>query len=136
MLSITAEWDTTKLPAYAERLHATVHQTVREQSLLMAQFAKDTVLKETGSLADTIDAEPLLDGEDGLIEWQVSAGNVEGGYKGGGKLGLHKEGAPVDYAEAQEYGGHGEHKPYMTPASEQGFVSLVAALSKNLGELR
>lgn len=106
---------------YVVHLHQAVHQGVQQGAQLVSMLAQETVPVETGSLHDTIDNEQLEDAGE-VVQWSVNAGDMGGGYKGGGMTGK-AAGTPVDYAEAQEYGGGtAAHTPFMTPASEMGWL--------------
>lgn len=111
------------IPAFVVELDAALLSAALAGGEAVQQIAQETVAIDTGSLQETIDVEQVQSSE-GLHVMSVNAGNVEGGYKGGG-AGNKSEGAPVDYAVAQEYGGGpGAYKPYMTPASEEGWADV------------
>lgn len=124
MLSFHVTFDATAIPRWVERMNNNVDEAVAVSSQVIAAFAKGVVAIDTGSLRDTIDSEKDSNSTDTHHVYQVSAGNLDGGYKGGSKYNTGKpQGSPVDYAPEQEWGGGvGAHQPFMTPASEQGFM--------------
>lgn len=119
------EWHT-EIPSYASNLGNAMAPGVEQAAQVIAATARDAVRVDTGSLKETIDVEELSAGP-GHADYSVNAGDVTGGYKGGGAFGT-REGRAVDYAEAQEYG-PGEHTPYMTPAAEAGWQKFVAIMT-------
>jgi hypothetical protein len=133
VLSFTVTFDSL-IPMYLARWDDDVNAVVSTVSQEIAAFAAGEVRIETGSLKESIDAE--ADPENVLPyvhKWQVSAGNLEGGYLGGGRSGK-AAGTPVAYAAEQEYGGgDGSYQPYMTPASEQGWELFLNAMMTVFG---
>lgn len=122
MITFKVTYDASRIPGWIDRMNNNVDAAVQQSAEVMAAFARGEVAVDTGSLRDTIDVEKDTDRSTPTNHaYQVSAGNLEGGFKGGGKYGK-PAGTPVDYAIDQEYGGSGAHQPYMTPASEQGAI--------------
>lgn len=122
-MRFTVTYDASTIPRWVDRMNTNVDRAVEATSVVIAAFAKDQVAVDTSSLQQTIDVEKDSRSGPAHPVYQVSAGNVDGGYLGGGKY--DKEaGSPVDYAIEQEYGGSGGYRPYMTPASEFGATQL------------
>lgn len=120
-----------RIPIYARELLRTVDAATQQAALGMVEVAQATVRKDTESLVDTIDISKV-DAVPMVAAYSVNAGDVEGGYKG--KAGGRSEGAPVDYAIAQEYG-PGEHTPYMTPAAEEGWANFLRLITVRVGSM-
>lgn len=126
-----------EIDAYCAALDDAVEVSIHDGAQDIVDVARSLVRVDTGSLQETIDA-TVDDGATGRLSphqhaWSVNAGNLEGGYAGGGTYGDRPAGAPVDYAEAQEFGlGGGGFTPFMVPAAEQVFPEIVARTSDNI----
>ncbi len=117
----------TRIPNYVGVLNNTIAPAVSQAAGVMVELARSQVRVDTTSLQETIDTSEIVATGAHAI-FSVNAGDITGGYKGGG-LFNKPEGSPVNYAAAQEWG-PGEHTPYMTPASEAGwpeFQNILAA---------
>lgn len=121
-----------QIPEYLAQLRLAMHEGAEQGSQIVSDAAVRFVAVDTGSLLHTIDTELAEDAGD-IVQWSVNAGNLQGGYAGGG-LTDKPAGAPVDYAEAQEFGGTAaKHTPFMTPAAEIGWQEYQALVEELLG---
>lgn len=131
MLTVTMNY-TSQIDSYI----ATLRNVVAVESLVAAQniaaAAQERVHVVTGSLKNSIDVD-ILPGATDLSSHSVNAGNLQGGYVGGGQTNK-PAGAKVDYAAAQEYG-PGVHTPFMTPAAETGWLPYVDRVSVAIGSI-
>lgn len=122
----------THIPEYQSLLRMAAHQATEHGAQVVSEAAVRFVPVETGSLRDTIDAEEAVDAGE-VISWAVNAGNLEGGYAGGGITGK-PAGSPVNYAEAQEFGGTAaKHTPFMIPAAEVGWQEYQSFMEELIG---
>lgn len=126
----------TSIPDYTAGLHPKGTQWTLTTAEEIATVAKGFVAKDTHSLEESIGFEPFgaeaarAGGGGAWAGAVVFAGDMSGGYKGSDKK---RAGAPIDYAEPQEFG-TGTHAacPFMTPAAEQVWPTAIERMSAML----